>query len=70
MTTETYPRIVAPQWDNLEAMAALGAIITAEAVAEATILDLRERGGDTEAVESHLVMLIRAELGLRAAADL
>lgn len=67
MTTQTYPRTFAPEWDFLEANAALGAILTAEKVAEETYLDLRHRGGDTEAVNTHLSMLIRAEMALRHA---
>lgn len=69
MAVHSYPRVVAPQWDALEANAALGAILTAEKVAEQTYLDLKHRGGDTEPVNDHLMMLIRAELGLRAAMD-
>lgn len=51
MTTETYPRVIRPELDFLETCAALSALDAAQHLAEATIIDLRERGGDTESVE-------------------
>ena len=64
---ETYPTVIAPQWTVTEAFAALGAILTAEKVAEASYLDLVHRHGETADTLSHLSALIRAESRLRAA---
>jgi hypothetical protein len=71
--TRPVPATVAPitaQFDLLEAFATLSALDAAQHLAEATIKDLRERGGNTEDVEGHLLRLICAELQLRKAMDL
>lgn len=65
--TTTYPTTVAPEWDTLEAFAALGAILEMKTATEETLIRLTRNKGETDDILSHVVTLHRAEVKLRAA---